>query len=50
MEAGLLLMKNVLKPLTKSVLVPLGLTAAAAAASVTDAAIQNKVFGLGTMH
>ena len=36
-------MKNVLKPLAKSVSVPLGLTAAAAAA--TDAAIQKKVFG-----
>ena len=37
-------MKNVLKPLAKSVSVPLGLTAAAAAAA-TDAAIQKKVFG-----
>ena len=38
-------MKNVLKPLAKSVSVPLGLTAAAAAAAATDAAIQKKVFG-----
>ena len=35
-------MKHVLKPLPKIVLIPLGLTAAA---SVTDAANQNKVFG-----
>ena len=33
------------KPLPKSVLVPLGLTAVA---SITDAAIQKKPFGLGT--
>ena len=32
-------MKNVLTPLAKSVLVPLGLTAAATAATATDAAI-----------
>ena len=38
-------MKNVLKTLAKSVLTPLGLTAAAAAA--TDAAIQKKPFGSG---
>ena len=37
-------MKNVLKLLTKSVLIPSGLTAAAAA---TDAAIQKKNFGSG---
>ena len=37
-------MKNVLTPLTKSVLVPLELTAAA---SATDAAIQKKNFGSG---
>ena len=36
---SLLLMKNVLTPLAKSVLVPLGLTAAAPAAIATDAAI-----------
>ena len=38
------LMKNVLKTLVKSVLIPLGLTAAT---SVTDAAVQKKSFGLG---
>ena len=40
------LIGNVLKPLPKSVLIPLGLTAAAAAA--TDAAIHKKMFGCGT--
>ena len=44
LQAGLLLMKNVLKPLPKSVLIPLGLTAAK---SSTDAATQKDVFGLG---
>ena len=38
-------MKNVLKALAKSVLIPLGLTAGA---SVTDAAIHKKIFGLDT--
>ena len=42
LKAGLHLMKHVLKPLPKIVLIPLGLTAAA---SVTDAANKNKVFG-----
>ena len=37
-------MKNVLKPLAKSVLTPLGLTAAA---SATDASIHKKMFGSG---
>ena len=36
---SLLLMKNVLTPLAKSILVPLGLTAAATAATATNAAI-----------
>ena len=45
MTAGLPLMKNVLIPLAKSILIPLGLTAAA---SVTDAAIQKKIYGSGT--
>ena len=36
LKTGFLLIKNVFKPLTKSVLIPLGLTAAA---SLTDAAI-----------
>ena len=35
-------MKNVLKPLAKSVFIPLGLTVAA---SATDAAIHKKIFG-----
>ena len=39
------LMKNVLTPLAKSILVPLGLTAVE---SASDAAIQKKIFGLGT--
>ena len=39
------LIGNVLKPLAKSVLIPLKLTAAAAA---TDAAIYKKMFGSGT--
>ena len=38
-------MKDVLKTLAKSILIPLGLTAAAAAA--TDAAIRKKLFGSG---
>ena len=44
LKTGLPLMKNVLKQLPKSVLIPLRLTAAAAA---TDAAIQKKVSGTG---
>ena len=38
------LMKNVLKPLAKSVLIQLGLTAAA---SAINAAIKKKMFGSG---
>ena len=37
-------MKNVFKPLAKSVLIPLGL---ATAATATEAAIQKKMFGSG---
>ena len=37
--------KNLLTPLTKSILVPLGLTTAAL---VTDTANQKKIFGLDT--
>ena len=37
-------MKNVFKPLAKSILIPLGITAAA---SATDAAIQKKIFVSG---
>ena len=44
LKTGLPLKKNVLKPLTKSVLIPLGLTAVA---SATDAAIHKKMFGSG---
>ena len=43
LKTGLPLMKNVFKPLAKSVLIPLGLTAAAALA--TDAAIHKKLLG-----
>ena len=45
LKTGLLLMKNVTKRLAKSVLIPLGLTAAA---SATDAAIHQQIFGSGT--
>ena len=45
LSAGLPLMKNVFTTLAKSVLVPLGLTATAL---TTNAAIQNKIFGLAT--
>ena len=44
LKNGLLLMKNVLKPSPKSVLIPFGLTAAE---SSTDAAIQRNAFGSG---
>ena len=44
LKTGLPLMKNVIKPLAKSVLIPLGLTAAASAA---DAGIHKKILGLG---
>ena len=42
MRVGLALMKNILTPLTKSVLIPLSL---AAVASATEAAIQKKIYG-----
>ena len=45
LKTGLPLMKNVIKPLAKSILAPLGLTAAAAAA---DAGIHKKILGSGT--
>ena len=44
LKTGLLLIGNVLKPLAKSVLLLLVLTAAA---SATDAAIHKKMFGTG---
>ena len=42
LKNGLPLIENVLKPLAKGVLIPLGLTAAA---SATDAAFHKKMFG-----
>ena len=47
LKTGLPLMKNVIKPLAKSVLIPLGLTAAAAAAA--DAGIHEKILGSENM-
>ena len=47
MTAGLSLMKNVLTPLAKCVLLPLQLKAAIAAAAARDAAIHKKMFGSG---
>ena len=44
LKTGLPLMKSVIKPLAKSVLIPLGLTAAASAA---DAEIHKKILGSG---
>ena len=38
-------MKNLLKPLAKSVLIPLALTAAAIVTIQKNAAIQNELFG-----
>ena len=45
LKTGLPLIRNVLEPLAKSVLVPLGLTALT---SATDAAVYMKMFGSGT--
>ena len=44
LKTGLSLMKSIIKPLAKSVLIPLGLTAAA---SATDAGIHKKILGSG---
>ena len=44
LKTGLPLIKNVITPLAKSVLIPLGLTAAASAA---DAGIHKKILGSG---
>ena len=44
LNTGFLLIGNVVKPLAKSALIPLGLTLAA---SATDAAIHQKTFGSG---
>ena len=46
LKTGLPLISNVIKPLAKSVLIPLGLTAAASAA---DAGIHKKILGSGNM-
>ena len=46
LKTGLSLIKNVVKPLTKSVLIPLGLSASASAA---DAGIHKKTLGSGNM-
>ena len=45
LKTGLPLIKNVVKPLAKSILIPLGLTATASAA---DAGIHKKMLGSGT--
>ena len=45
LKTGLPLIRNILKPLAKSVLLLLGLTEAA---SATDATIQKKTYGSGT--
>ena len=44
LKTGLPLIKNVIKPLTKNILIPLGLTAATSAA---DAGIHKKILGSG---
>ena len=44
LKTGLPLVKNVIKPLAKSVLIPLGLTAAA---STADAGIHKQILGSG---
>ena len=47
LRKGLPLIKSVIQPLAKSVLIPLGLTAAASAA---DAAIHKKILGSGQIY
>ena len=47
LKTGLLLMKNIIKPLAKSVLIPLEL---AAAASAADAGMHKKIIGSGHNH
>ena len=47
LKTGLPLISNVIKQLAKSVLIPLGLTAAASAA---DAGIHKKILGSGKNH
>ena len=46
LKTGLQLIKNIIKPLAKSALIPLGLTAVASAA---DAGIHRKILGSGNM-
>ena len=46
LKAGLPLIKNVIKPLAKRVLIPLGLTASASAA---DVGIHKKILGSGNI-
>ena len=46
LKTGLPLIKNVIKPLTERILIPLGLTAAA---SEADAGIHKKILGSGNM-
>ena len=46
LKTGLTLISNVIKPLAKSVLIPLGLTAAASAA---DVGMHKKIIGSGNM-
>ena len=45
LKTGLPLIKNVIKPIAKAVLIPLGLTAAA---STADAGTHKKILGSGT--
>ena len=47
LKTGLPLIKSVIKPLAKSILIPLGLTAAASSA---DAGIHKKILGSGNCH
>ena len=47
LKTGLPLIKNVIKPIAKRVLIPLGLTAAA---STADTRIHEKILGSGNRH
>ena len=47
LKTGLPIMKSVIQPLPKSVLIPLGLTAAASAA---DAGLNKKILGSGLIQ
>ena len=47
LKTGLPLIKNIIKPLAKSVLIPLGLSAAASAA---DSGIHKRILGSGSRH